>query len=381
MFRSNAMRVGLAAVLALASSLVATAQETTSPEGLEWHLMGYAVEGEVGLAPWSIDATLVLQDGTATGSTGCNSFSGTYLIDEEKLTFDPTFTLTRLACPADRTALEDAYLADLPRTASWAIEDGTLRLADASGEPLLDFEQGVVELTASDVATLAALLAEREAQLEQLDQRIDDIRIGTLRDRIKELESQVSALRSAAASSASSGAFTSAERLLLRGIPNRIRNTCAPLRSSLPGGTLAAVRCDPGSDLVEELAYYLMPYASAERTFLRVMRSNGVPERFRCDAGRPSQGLQSPYHATGCFSDDSGANVRLVTWAANCQQLDVDGKRVKEPVAYIAVTGTDSRIRPLFEWATTPELELTPVWANIPVSGTPASPACRGLAP
>ena len=380
MIRSIAARLGLAAALVVSFPAAVAAQaEEPTPEGVEWHLAGYAVDGEVAVVPWHIDATLLLEGGSASGSSGCNTFNGSYAREGGSLTFDPAFAMTRTACPDEQGAAEDGYMANLALTATWSIEDGILSLADADGEPLLDFEQTVIALTASDVSTLARLFENQQAQIDRLDERVDSIRIGTLRDRIKTLENQVKSLRAAASSSGSS-TFTAAEKQLSKGIPTRIRRTCKPLRSGLPSGTLAAVRCQPASTKVDVMAYYLMPYGSAERTFLSVMRSHDVPERYRCDAGRPSQMLQSPYHATGCFVDDTGANVRLVTWAANCQQMDIGGKRVKAPATYVAIEGTGSRIKPLFEWAMTDDLALTPVWTNIPVSGNPPSPACEGLA-
>ncbi len=383
MIRSTAARLVLAAALVISFPAGVAAQaEAASPEGTEWHLIGYAVNGEVGIVPWYIDATLLLEDGRATGSSGCNAFSGTYLLEGEMLTFDEAFTVTRRACPGEAGAIEDRYLTNLPQTTAWEVEDGVLSLVDEDGAPLLDLEEATVALTASDVAALNALLAQQQAQMDRLGERLDNIRVGTLRERIKTLENQVKTLRAAAASSGGSGSssgFTAAESQLLKGVPSRIRSTCKPLRASLPGGTLAAVRCSPGG-IVDEMAYYLMPYDAARRTFNTVMRSHGVPERYRCDAGRPSQTLQSPYHATGCFVDDGGANVRFISWAAECHQLDVGGRRIEEPVAYIAIESTGSQIKPLFEWATR-DLELTPVWRNIPHGGTPPAPACASLIP
>ena len=379
MIRSIVARLSLATTLALTlpAAVAAQAEEPTL-EGAEWHLAGYAAGGEFLSVPWHVDATLLLEDGSASGTTGCNRFTSSYVRDGERLTFDPAFTVTRMACPDEQGTVEDHYMADLLLTATWSMEDGMLSLSDAEARPLLDFERTLIALTTSDITALATLFADQQDRLDNLDLRIDNVRIGTLRDRLKTLESQVETLRAAAASA--SRALTQTERQLVMGIPKRIRDTCQPLRSSLPEGTLAAVRCEPRSGLVEEMAYYLTPYASAERTFGRVMRGNGVPQRYRCDAGRPSQMLQSPYHATGCFIADGRANVRLVTWAADCQQLDIGGKRVKEPAVYIAIEGSSNRIRPLFEWATTDDPTFTPAWTNIPLRGNPRSPACQGLA-
>lgn len=67
-------------------------------------------------------------DGTVSGSTGCNTFNGTYTIDGSAITFGPLAT-TRMACAADVMAIEDAYLAALDGASSWSIgSDGQLML-------------------------------------------------------------------------------------------------------------------------------------------------------------------------------------------------------------------------------------------------------------
>lgn len=380
MIRSVLVRLTLAAGLAVAGPVATTAQETT-PEGLDWHLVQYADGADLVSVPWYVDATLHLENGEAIGSAGCNGFSGTYQLDGDSLTISQD-AITLMGC-ADRTlAVERGYLAALKAVESWVVDSGPtgrfLHLRNDGGDDVLTFETPMLGLTGSDLRALAAELQDLQARIDRQEERIDDIRVGTLRDRIKTLEGQVKALRSAAATAARN-APNGAEKQLLRGVPARIRSTCQPLRTDLPSGTLAAVRCDPSSSLVAELAYYLMPYRSAEQTFERIMSSHSVPQRYRCDAGRPSRMLQSPYHATGCFVDGDAANVRLVTWAAECRQLDVDGKRVKEPATYIAIEGTGGRIAPLFAWATTSDAEFTPLWKDIPAGGKPRAPACSGL--
>jgi hypothetical protein len=352
---------------------------------VEWHLTSYAVDDALATVPWFVDATLVLEDGTAAGAAGCNRFSTSYALEDATLTFEPTVAMTRKACPDPQAAVEDGYMASLPAVSAWTIDDDVLTLSDRAGEAVLRFERTVMALTASDVAAIAARFAEQQARIDRLDERLDNVRIGLLRERIRTLESQVKALQAVGSSpgGASGASFDRAESTLLRGIPSGIRRTCRPLRGDrLPGGTLAAVQCQPSAGVVSEMAYYLMPYAAAERTFRGVMRDNGVPRRFECSFGRASQMLQSPYHATGCFVDGSDqANVRLITWAADCHELDVGGRRVSEPAVYIAIESDRRRIRPLYEWATNPdEFVLEPVWIDTPHGGTPRSPGCRGLA-
>ena len=188
-------RLALAAALLLALPTVVGAQvEEPAPEGVEWHLASYAVDGQVTPAPWYIDATLLLEDGTASGSTGCNRYSVGYALDGASLVFDEAMTLTRMACAAEQGKVEDAFLANLPLTATWAVEDDLLTLADTGGESLLAFEHVVIVLTASDVAAIEAEFADRQAQLDRLDERITNINIKVLRERLRDLEAALKAL-------------------------------------------------------------------------------------------------------------------------------------------------------------------------------------------
>jgi heat shock protein HslJ len=77
-------------------------------------------------------------DGRAGGSAGCNTYSGGYTVDGDKLTFSPLIT-TMMACEPELMALEQAYLAALAKTASYRIVDGQLELLDANGQMILTF--------------------------------------------------------------------------------------------------------------------------------------------------------------------------------------------------------------------------------------------------
>ena len=64
----------------------------------------------------------------ASGSTGCNSISGTYATDGAALTFGPMAT-TRMACEEDLMAQETAVLEALAGVSGWEIDaDGLLHL-------------------------------------------------------------------------------------------------------------------------------------------------------------------------------------------------------------------------------------------------------------
>jgi heat shock protein HslJ len=81
--------------------------------------------------------------GLVTGSAGCNSYSGTYVRNQEKLTVG-TITQTLVLCDPNTMRLEQAYLARLQLTRSHVIEtlvgrprsEAVLRLQAADGSEL-----------------------------------------------------------------------------------------------------------------------------------------------------------------------------------------------------------------------------------------------------
>jgi putative lipoprotein len=86
-----------------------------------------------------VPADLVFaEDGTVSGSTGCNRFSGTYVADGSSLTFSP-LAATTMACDEPASSQELAVLTGLEATASYTIEGSTLALLDGSGSLVLGY--------------------------------------------------------------------------------------------------------------------------------------------------------------------------------------------------------------------------------------------------
>jgi heat shock protein HslJ len=73
-------------------------------------------------------------DGQASGSGGCNTFSGTYTVTApDGLSFGP-LAATEMAClDGDATAIEQAYFTALSEVTAYQLEADTLTLRDASG--------------------------------------------------------------------------------------------------------------------------------------------------------------------------------------------------------------------------------------------------------
>jgi heat shock protein HslJ len=112
-------------------------------EGVTWELVAYVDSaGNLTQSLPEAPATLTLQDGQATGVTGCNNYFGTYAIDGEKLVIQPMGS-TMMACPEPQMAQEQAYIAALSSVASYTIVGNQLQLANADGDVVLVFEPQV----------------------------------------------------------------------------------------------------------------------------------------------------------------------------------------------------------------------------------------------
>ena len=60
-----------------------------------------------------------------SGNSGCNSMSGTFVINKDALSFNKDIILTKMACPGYN---EKAFLESLTRTNRYEIKNGVLQL-------------------------------------------------------------------------------------------------------------------------------------------------------------------------------------------------------------------------------------------------------------
>ena len=130
------MRLAERLAIALAVALVGacnTVWPTLAPRsgepfalaGTTWRLVSLG-----GVTPAGQIPTLQLgADGSATGSTGCNSFIGRYSIDGATLVFSPLAT-TKRGCEPAIASQETAFVAAMTDITGWTIgADGRLVLA------------------------------------------------------------------------------------------------------------------------------------------------------------------------------------------------------------------------------------------------------------
>jgi heat shock protein HslJ len=78
-------------------------------------------------------------DGSLSGSAGCNHYSGRYSTSGYSLNISDTVS-TLMYCPgAGIMDQESAFLSDLPRASSFRVDESSLRVYDSAGKPLLVF--------------------------------------------------------------------------------------------------------------------------------------------------------------------------------------------------------------------------------------------------
>ncbi|HYH93511.1 MAG TPA: META domain-containing protein [Candidatus Saccharimonadales bacterium] len=78
-------------------------------------------------------------DGAVSGTTGCNTYTGRFMTDGDKIEVGPELATTMMACEPARNAQEQAFTAALTGATNWELaESGSLELrgrADMVAEP------------------------------------------------------------------------------------------------------------------------------------------------------------------------------------------------------------------------------------------------------
>jgi heat shock protein HslJ len=123
------------AAAALSACAITTREATTELPGTSWVLVELdGAEPVAGFVPTIAFA----EDGTVSGSAGCNTFSGTATIDGSSIELGPLAT-TRMACTDEAAgAQEQAFLLALEGVTSYTIDnEGRLVL---EGDAPLVFE-------------------------------------------------------------------------------------------------------------------------------------------------------------------------------------------------------------------------------------------------
>jgi hypothetical protein len=279
------------------------------------------------------------------------------LFDELAEELHPSIDYAALFRFADAEALEGYWV---ERAAAAADQTPPRDQACADGQPGRGtWEHGEVLCYVSDSGTaLLRWIDERSDTYGVVNAKAGGEDLGTLyRQWQAALDGAVAERKAAAAkeedAALKKAGFKAAERILLKGIPTDIRETCVPRRSQNPTGTVAAVRCRPDVDVVRDMAYYLMELEYADRVLGRRIAEYVPKARLElgCDEDKPGSIHDLPFGGEACYRGDDGrASLRIVIGATDCRQLTAGNTQLKKPAIYIAVRGTGPDIKQLVDW-------------------------------
>jgi heat shock protein HslJ len=126
-------------LVALAAALLAAgcggdddAADGPPLEGTEWTLASGVDDPPEDAVP-----TLTLEEGTASGFGGCNTFTGGYELDGDSISIGP-LAGTLMACEVQKMAVEGAFMPALEAADAWSI-DGDELVLSSGGEETLRF--------------------------------------------------------------------------------------------------------------------------------------------------------------------------------------------------------------------------------------------------
>ncbi len=116
------------------------AQAAGTLEGPRWVLVSYAgTDGKTVQVLPGTETTAQFENGTVSGSAGCNRYNAPYTVDGNKIQIGLGMS-TMMACPPPIMDQEAAYLANLQAAASYKIAGDQLTLANAKGSTVLTFK-------------------------------------------------------------------------------------------------------------------------------------------------------------------------------------------------------------------------------------------------
>jgi hypothetical protein len=111
-------------------------------EDTSWILRAFAQQANMDalLAFNQVSAHFNSQDGTISGSTGCNRYFSSYTLEGNQISLDNPVATTRMACREPQTMLEQTYLEALEKVAGYQMVCNAMELLDAEGNVLLVYQ-------------------------------------------------------------------------------------------------------------------------------------------------------------------------------------------------------------------------------------------------
>jgi len=114
-----------------------------SPIGGDWTLLSYDQAGVAMPANPPTPVTATFAGGRVYGKSACNQYSAGSLVSGAAIEISMAIS-TMMFCPPPAMDIEQAYLANLARAATYSLESDRLTIFDTEGRTLLVFTPGIV---------------------------------------------------------------------------------------------------------------------------------------------------------------------------------------------------------------------------------------------
>ena len=140
----GALAVAAGMVLTVLTGPPAGCGEVDAGRALQgaWRLQQYARDGSLRDVLSTAPVSATFDGATIGGNASVNHYGGPYTVDGESIQIG-ALAVTRMAGPEPAMAQETAFLADLGRAASFAVDGDILKLFDEAGAELLVFARAL----------------------------------------------------------------------------------------------------------------------------------------------------------------------------------------------------------------------------------------------
>ncbi len=128
--------LAIAAIAVTVTACSASGGTGGTIDGTSWALKTYDVSGTATAVPDGTRVDAKFADGKVSGFSGCNVYNAAVTISDATIKVGPAAT-TAMACDPDKTALEQAYLANLAQAATFTATGDALTMYDGSGKSIL----------------------------------------------------------------------------------------------------------------------------------------------------------------------------------------------------------------------------------------------------
>jgi heat shock protein HslJ len=141
------------------------ASESTPLTGTNWTavMVNNGKEAVTGVIEGTTITALFGEDGSLSGSAGCNNYNASYSVDGDAITISQPAS-TMMACEEAVLAQETAFLALLPQAATYAINGDRMEIRTADGALIVEFAAAAADVMGASAAGAAVISSPVDGQ-------------------------------------------------------------------------------------------------------------------------------------------------------------------------------------------------------------------------